>query len=58
MIVICRPINSIPFEVKAELPVLTKPLAGDKSRHRALNLKHPFQYIESVNLLQGQDSVA
>jgi len=58
MIVICRPIPSIPFEVKAVLPVLTKLLAGDKSMHRALNLKHPFQNIESANLLQGQDSVA
>lgn len=34
MIVICRPINSIPFEVAAELLVLTKLLAGDKSRYR------------------------
>lgn len=58
MIASCRPITSIPFQVKVEPPVLTKLLAGDKSMHRALNLKHPFQNIESAKLLQGQDSVA
>ncbi len=34
MIVICRPITSIHFKVKVEPPVLTKLLAGDKSRYR------------------------